>query len=103
MGFLATKHDLELEYSDDWTQVDLQGKVAGTAVEATLEVTVSGNRKLYLRSADGGIELEQKASAEASKIANTSQVRVPLASNRYFEYKLDGEANDFSVFLVADA
>ena len=103
MGFLATKHDLALAFAADWTQVDLQGKVTGTPTQVTLEVKMSGNRKLSLRSATGGITLEHQNAAEASKLTTTQQAHVPLASNRYFEYKLDAEPGTFEVYLIAQA
>lgn len=97
----TAKQDLSLAYQNDWTQVDVAGNVTGTPTEVTLEVHLSAGRTLSLRSANGGAELQAEASATSSGITSKQQVRVPLAGNRYFEYKLDGEDPSFKAFVVA--
>lgn len=101
MPFLASKVDLTLATATlVFTQVDVNASVANSPDEVLLEVHLDAGRKLSLRSADGAAELEVKALSGSANVQSVQQVAVPLASSRYFEYKLDGECPNLKVFLV---
>lgn len=100
MPFLAAKTDLNAAVALSFAQLDVQTHVANTPDEVLLEVHLQGGRTLKLRSADGAAELEVAATSGSANVVTKQQVAVPLASNRYFEYELDGECPGFKIFLI---
>jgi len=104
MTFISAKVSKATAYKADWFQVDVNSQVSGSPTEAILEVTCQGGTKLGFRKATGNIELTHEFSSGGAGITSTAQIVVPLASSRYFEYKvLEGNAVGLDISIVGYA
>lgn len=85
MAWLKT--DLEIEVSSDaFTQVDLNGKTTGTPTEIILQVANDGS-EVQFRVDNAGAVYSSKEAPSGSGMNSIRQVRIPIKTNRYFEYK----------------